>query len=130
MGSPNERAYNLEFNIANPQLNTPDVLRFLVRDTNVNQNELNVPVNLVTGQWYHIAAVRTHNTSTLYLNGQVIGAQTAGNNINTGTGGIAALGRLANLNAFDARFLAGRLDEVVFYNRALTPREIGQLASV
>ena len=103
------------------EFNQPSSLRFLVRETTSNQNDLVVPVSLTVGQWYRIVAVRAGNTNTLYLDGQVIGTQTAGTAANVGAGGSAAIGKLATTTA---RFMNGLLDEVRLYNRALTPEDI------
>jgi len=121
---PNDQTYLVEYDVANPSAGTPAGLRFLVRDTTANQNDLVAPVSLNTEQWYHVVAVRTGSTSQLYLDGTLIGTQTAGTNMNTGTGGLAALGRLA---VSPARFVGGLLDEVQFYNRALAAGDISPL---
>jgi len=109
--------YFLEYDFTSPH---PNTLRFRISNPNSNQNDLFAPVSLVVGQWYHIAAVRQGNTSSLYLNGSLVGSQTAGSNIDTGTGGITTLGALAN----GGRYLSGSLDEVTLYNRALSVAEI------
>jgi len=123
-GAANDQLYLVEFDAADASAGTPAALRFLIRDTTANQNDLLVPVSLNPGQWYHVAAVRTGNTSALYLDGQVLGSQTAGSNVQTGTGGSAALGKLSIV---PARFVSGVLDEVKMYNRALGAGEIPAL---
>jgi hypothetical protein len=98
-------------------------LRFLVIDATdvTNRNDLIVPVPYSTGEWHHVAAVRKGSTSTLYLDGQGIGFQTAGVGVDTGAGGAAAIGRKPS----DAiRFLTGKVDELTLYSRALEPSEV------
>ena len=107
------------------EFNTPNSLRFRVSDIATNVNDLIVPVALVVGQWYHIAAVRTGNTNIIYLDGTLIGTQTAGSNVDTGSGGFARIGQIApNGVAGIDRHLHGRIDEVELFDRALTEAEI------
>ncbi len=114
-------AFLLEYDFTPP---VPNSLRFRISNTG-NANDMFVAVSLVTGHWYHIAAVRQGNTSSIYLDGALIGSQTAGNNIDTSSGttlsGSATMGALA---AGNGRFLNGSLDEPTIYNRALSTTEI------
>ncbi|MCW5554673.1 MAG: immunoglobulin domain-containing protein [Verrucomicrobiae bacterium] len=116
---PNDQAYSLEWNPSSPG-GTTNVLRVLVRDKTSNQNDLYSAANIQAGLWYHVACVRDGNTSRLYLNGVLIGQQTAGNNMNTGIGGNATIGRAAE----SFRQFAGKLDEIYLHNRALSVSEI------
>jgi Concanavalin A-like lectin/glucanases superfamily/Carboxypeptidase regulatory-like domain len=100
----------------------PNSLQFIVTD-NASRNDLIIPTSLVTGTWYHIAAIRQGNTNLFYLNGSLIGQQTAGSNLNTGTGGTAYIGKLP-VPATNLRNLSGKIDELSVYNRALTQGEI------
>src|SRR5947207_83863 len=110
---PNDQSYVLEFD-------TPNSLRFVISD-HASRNDLVVPTSLQTGTWYHIAAVRQGNTNSLYLDGNLIGQQTAGNNIDTGTGGLATIGKLPTAGE---RFMSGSIDELEIFSRALTQTEI------
>jgi hypothetical protein len=114
---PGDQTYLLEFD-------TPNSLRFLVRGTSANQNDLTVPTSLAAGRWYHLAAVREGNTSSLYVNAALIGRQTAGASVDTGSGGTAAMGKLAPNGTGVNRFLRGYLDEVDLFNRALAQSEV------
>lgn len=119
--APNDQTYFLEFS------GFPDSpsLRFMVRDTAANQNDLVIPVPLASGLWYHIAAVRTGNTNAMYLDGVQIGSQTAGLSVNTGTGGIASIGNIAyNGTPGIIRYFAGAIDELSLYSKALSQSEI------
>ncbi|MBI4586437.1 MAG: hypothetical protein HY717_20700 [Planctomycetes bacterium] len=118
---PNDRAYLLEFDPPQIGNNFISCLRFLVRDTFPNQNDLCVEAPLISGHWYHLAAVRAGNTSSLYLDGDLLGSQTQGENLNTGSGGMAAIGKLA---VSPARYVSGLMDEIGIYARALQPSEI------
>jgi RHS repeat-associated protein len=77
--------------------------------------------NLSTGTWYHVAGVRGSNYLQLYVNGQLVGATnvTGAQDYDTtplyfGTSG----------QYYWDRKLAGQLDEVSLYNRALSGEEI------
>lgn len=111
---PNSREYEVEANNGN-------TLRFLVRDTTLNENDLQVAVSLQNNTWYHVVGVRAGNTSRLYLDGVQVGLQTAGTNIDTGAGGQAFIGRLVSSAS---RFVGGKVDELSLYNRALTETEV------
>jgi hypothetical protein len=117
---PNEQAYFLEFD-------TPNGLRFVLRDSSANQNDLSVPTQLMTGSWYLVAGVRSGNTNQLYLNGNLIGSQVSGSNANTGAGGIARIGRLAPNPSNIDRYFWGDMDELSLYNRALSASEISTI---
>lgn len=116
---PNDQTYFLEFN-------APNALRFMVRDGAANQNDLIVPTTLATGQWYHITAVRQGDTSRIYVNGILFGSQTAGIHVDTGSGGIARMGRIAPNGAGGnpIRGLDGSLDTIALYHRALSADEV------
>ena len=107
------------------EFNTPNSLRFRVSDISTNVNDLIVPVSLVAGRWYHIAAVRAGDTNSIYLDGALIGTQTAGSNVDTGSGGFARIGQIApnGVSGID-RHVHGLIDEVEAFNRALTDAEI------
>lgn len=120
---PSHRVYALELDSG--------TLRFLVRDTTANENDLILPVSLSSGVWYHVAAVREGDTNRLYLDGSLLGAQTSGQSADSGSGGSAALGRQNPLHPCcptDTRAFGGLLDEISLYRRALTGEEIAAIA--
>lgn len=126
MGSyPNDRGYFLEYVSGEAQ----PVLRFMVRDTTSNANDLMLPAPICVDQWFHIAGVRSGNVNRIYLNGFPLGEQEAGSNVDIGIGGSA---RIGNLTGFlgNARFFRGALDEVSLYGRALTQTELFRLATM
>lgn len=121
---PSNRLYLIEIDAG--------TLRFLIRGTAANQNDLIVPVNLTPGVWHHVAAVRQGDTSLLYVNGGLIGSQTAGVAADSGSGGSAAFGRQVPIHPLfptDTRFFGGLLDEISLYRRALTEQEIQQITA-
>ena len=114
----NDPSYFVEFD-------QPNALRFRIGEAFLsNSNDLIVPTSLTAGQWFHVAAVRNGDLTQIYLNGVLAGSQTSGSNINTGTGGDAAIGRCLTSDAGCARFVNGKIDEVSLYNRALSASEI------
>ena len=113
-GFPNSQTYLVEFN-------APDKLRFLVRNTTSNELSLLATVSLQTGTWYHVAAVRQGNTSTIYLDGTQVAQQSSVGPIDTGAGGVATIGRLSETSV---RFMSGQIDELEIFSRALAIGEI------
>lgn len=122
---PNDRGYFLEYVSGEPQ----PVLRFMVRDTTSNANDLMLPASICTDQWFHIAGVRSGNVNRIYLNGALLGELEAGSNIDIGIGGNARIGSLLGLSG-NARFFRGRLDEVSLYGRALSEDEVYRLGTM
>jgi hypothetical protein len=117
---PNDQTYFLEFGI-------PNSLRFMVRQGASNQNDFSVLTSLVTGRWYHLAAVRDVNTSTIYLDGVSLGSQTSGTNVDSGSGGSARIGEIAPNGVAVRRPFPGQIDELSLYDRALSAGEIGAI---
>jgi hypothetical protein len=77
-----------------------------------------VPFSPSTNQWYHLAAQRSGNTFTLFVNGQPLSSEVstvsipdAGTNLTIGW-------------AEGSSFFDGQIDEVSIYNRALAPTEL------
>jgi hypothetical protein len=121
---PSNRLYLIEVDAG--------TLRFLVRGTASSENDLILAASLLPGVWYHVAAVREGDTSRLYLDGFLLGGQTAGSAVDTGSAGTAAFGRqtpLPSCCVTDTRSFGGFLDEISLYRRALTGQEIQQIAS-
>ena len=118
---PNDQTYFLEYTDG-------PAFRFMVHDTAANENDFTVAAPLAVGIWYHVAAVRAGNTNRVYLDGLLLGEQVAGSHANTGTGGIARIGRIApNGIPGLTRFFHGDIDEFCLYSRALTSSDIQQI---
>ena len=80
------------------------------------------PYGFMIDQWYHITAVFDLELQTIsvYVNGQIIGTK----NIQFSTGGSADTYHIGyEPGVFNVPF-NGMIDEVVIYNRALSPEEI------
>jgi hypothetical protein len=121
---PNAKGYVFELDAG--------TIRFALGDSTVSRNDLILPVSLATGAWHHLAAVREGDTNHLYVDGGLLGSQTAGNSADSGSGGSASLGRQPTINPccpWDTRHLGGLLDEVSLYKRALTGSEIAGIAA-
>jgi hypothetical protein len=69
--------------------------------------------------WTHLATTYDGTTLRLYVNGVEAGSQAGGGAIQVSTGRLRVGG-----NAVWGEWLAGRIDEVRIYNRALSPAEI------
>jgi len=94
--------------------------------TDVNSNRVDLKgSNVSTGEWYHVAGVRSSNGDMeLYLDGSLDAtdsnnSDTIPHTNNERIGGRADDGSLENFN--------GRIDDVRIYNRALTASEISDI---
>ncbi len=77
------------------------------------------------GAWYHVAIVRSADTMTLYLNGELVGSRTDAIPFD------AALSQLTVgvlQHASPSRFFPGSLDELYVYGRDLSAAEVAGLA--
>ena len=101
----------------------PPSLRFRVSDP-FSANDLVLAAPLVVGTWFHVAAVRIGNANRIYLNGSLLGQQVAGDNIDTGTGGVAYIGNIAPNGVAISRFFPGQIDELSLWKRALSENEV------
>ena len=101
----------------------PPALRFRISDPS-SANDLTLAAPLNVGTWYHVAAVRTGNTNQIYLNGSLLGQQVAGDNVDTGTGGIAYIANIAPNGVNITRFFPGQIDELSLFKRALSQNEV------
>jgi len=84
-----------------------------------NNNLITIASSPTTNVWHHIVVTRSGNTWTAYYDNNSVGSTTASPTFTTTDWEI---GRARNLNYFD-----GSIDEVVFFNRALTSSEISAL---
>ncbi len=76
--------------------------------------------NVNTGNWVQFAAVRNGSTLSLWINGVLE------NTINTGNSGALATppNIIFGANVIDGRYFQGQMDDVQFFDHALTPMEI------
>jgi hypothetical protein len=82
--------------------------------------------DVVTGQWVHVAMVRTRSLGKveLYINGMLDRTSLSG-----GTGSLTANPRiLIGANTIDGYYYKGLVDDVWIYSRALTAAEVARLA--
>jgi len=100
-------------------------LQFYVRDDGNQTCVTGVPGADVPTGWHHLAGVRdaVDGVIQLYLDGSLVSHQkcTPGSTLNQGEETLY-IGAVHNVGAIQ-RFV-GAIDEVVFFNRALTPREV------
>jgi hypothetical protein len=81
------------------------------------------PVVPDASQWNNLAVVKAGDEYSFYLNGAPIGSQTFGGAFPHPTAPLT-------LGSAEGLTYSGLLDEIVLYNRALSPAEVGQLAGV
>ncbi|MGZ5052754.1 MAG: Ig-like domain-containing protein [Methylobacter sp.] len=75
---------------------------------------------VTTGDWVHVAAVRQGATISLYVNGTLESSFVTANSGTLNSPAAITFGG----NTVDGRFYQGLLDDVTFYNRALSNSEI------
>jgi hypothetical protein len=88
-------------------------------DCFININPSDFPLNT----WINFAFVGNGSNLTVYKNGVYLTAQNYGSNALSDTYTILSLGRPNN---FTGLTLGGKLAQVMFYNKALTPSEVQQ----
>ena len=89
-------------------------LRFYINSTTIEEASVDD-----IGTWYHIVGLRDSGTAKLYVNGVYISNSTSGNVANTITH--ATHGMMIGGDPHDtSRYYDGSIDDVRFYNRALT----------
>lgn len=79
--------------------------------------------------WHHIAATRRGDQLTLYLDGVVVGRESVGSmSLDYREIFVGRLNGNAGQTRSEARGLAGHIDELAVFARALTDKEVRQLA--
>ncbi len=121
----NSQTYNFEgFDLSKTRVTGGDVFRFLITSATAQSVQINSTTFLTTNVWYHVAAVRGSNFTQIYVNGQ-LQAQT---NITFAQnyGSLPLYFGTSGESYWDHK-LAGSLDEVSLYNRALASNEIAAI---
>jgi len=101
-----------------------DLLNFGVSSAAGQVVQITSETLVQTGAWYHVAGVRGSNFLQLYVNGQLEGQTAAGF---VQDYGLLPLCFGSSGQSYYDHKLAGRLDEVSLYNRALSGAEIAGL---
>jgi hypothetical protein len=99
----------------------------LAAATGPSTNDLTSIGDVVTGQWVHVAMVRTRSTGKveLYINGMLDRTTL----ISSSTGSLTANSRiLIGANTVDGYYYKGLIDDVWIYDRALTLAQVARLA--
>ncbi len=108
--------------------NATGVVRYSIKFNNSAEQVINGTSGLATGTWVHVAVTQQGTTGTLYVNGVVVGTNTAL------TLNPAALGALTQNYIAKSQWpdptLAGSIDEFRIYNRALTATDIVALTGL
>jgi len=109
------------FSLVKVRVSGQDVFKLLITSSGGSSVEVTSSTAISTNVWYHIAALRGSNYIQLYTNGQFAAQAT----INFPQDyGYWPLYFGSSGQTFYDRHLSGDLDEVSFYNRALSSNEI------
>lgn len=114
------------FDLSKTRIGNDHVFRFLISDTSPQnlQHAIYSSTPIVTGVWYHVAAVRGTNYSQIYVNGTLEGQATASFAQSLGTNPVYF--SASGYAPWDARF-SGVLDEVSLYSRPLSSEEVATI---
>lgn len=114
---------NLQLGLGDSSLGADGQWIFRFRDGSGTMNNAIGPL-VVVGQWVHVAGVWSETDIILYINGNAIATFPAVGA--TAAGGNLVIGRHSNL--YSQNYWFGTIDDVLIYDRALSPIEIGVLA--
>jgi len=119
--SPSQRVY-----IVNVSTNSGDKINYKMYNQGTRTHEnVQAGFNL---NWQHVVIVATGSTVELYVNEQKLDEQIISVNMLTGVLGTGIyIGAVHKSNTLPDLFFKGLIDDVAFYNRALTEEEINIL---
>ncbi|RYD22506.1 MAG: hypothetical protein EOP88_07790, partial [Verrucomicrobiaceae bacterium] len=102
-------------------------LRFGIRTATVAEQLINSTTTTPLGTWTHVAVVLSGSTGRIYLNGNLVGENTAMtlNPSSLGTTSLNYLGR----SQWPDPYFNGSLDDFRIYSRAMTAGEVGAYAN-
>ncbi|MBF0286862.1 MAG: Ig-like domain-containing protein [SAR324 cluster bacterium] len=86
--------------------------------------------NFVSGQWEHVALVKSSDQVTFYHNGSSVGSHTHTETYGGADPSLSAIGAKLTNGTPSTNFFAGKIDEVRIYTRALKSNEIHILSSM
>ena len=113
--------------VPNPPATNGDVFYFLVSSSDGSQTaEADSAITISTNVWYHVAGVRGPNFVQIYVNGQLQGQSSV--SFSQSYSSLPVYFGTSGENYWDGK-LAGQLDEVSLYNRALSASEIAAIYS-
>ncbi|MFH1719364.1 MAG: LamG domain-containing protein, partial [Planctomycetota bacterium] len=97
--------------------------------TSAGQIDLGSAMRVDNGAWHHVCGVFDNGRLTLYIDGWPDASVTSGRTFGTGNTRYGLLGANNNATTFDGSRgigspIAGDIDDMRIYNRALTPKEI------
>ena len=123
----NTRSGNFEgYYLGKKRQSTGDHFAFEVSSSSGATAEVDSSTAIATGVWYHVAGVRGSNFIQLYVNGQSVGQTTV--TFPQDYGNYPLYFGTSGESYWDHK-LAGLLDEVSLYNRALSASEIAAIYS-
>ena len=121
----NSQTYNFEgFDLSKTRVAGGNVFRFLITSATGTSAQILSTTPLTTNVWYHVAAVRGSNFTQIYVNGRLQAQTNVAFAQNYGT--LPVYFGTSGKSYWDHK-LAGSLDKVSLYNRALASNEIAAI---
>ena len=121
----NTRTSDFEgFDLSKTRVAGGDVFRLLVTSATAQTAEIHSSTILATGVWYHVAAVRGSNYTQVYVNGNL--ERQTNVTFAQNYGPLPLYFGTSGQSYWDHK-LKGLLDEVSFYNRALSASEVASI---
>ena len=118
----NTRSSDFEgFDLSKTRLGGVDVFRFLVSSASAQLAEIESVTPLAAGVWYHVVGVRGSNFTQIYVNGNL--ERQTNVSFPLSYGNFPLYFGTSGQSYWDHK-LKGNLDEISFYNRALSAAEI------
>ncbi|HSU55734.1 MAG TPA: immunoglobulin domain-containing protein, partial [Candidatus Dormibacteraeota bacterium] len=121
----NSRTTSFEgFDLGKERVSGTDRFRFIVSAKSAQSAEIYSSTTISTGVWYHVAGVRSANSTLLYVNGALERQTNVGFAQDYGT--LPLYFGTSGQTSWDHKF-KGTLDEVSLYNRDLSASEIAAI---
>ncbi|MEI6949878.1 LamG-like jellyroll fold domain-containing protein [Paraflavisolibacter sp. H34] len=100
-----------------------NVVRYAIRSNNSAEQQLSYPYTLPLNTWTHVAITQSGNTSSMYINGELVATNT-NMTLNPSVLGNTTQNFIGKAQFAADPLLKGKVDEFKIFNRALSTAEI------
>ncbi|HEY8937189.1 MAG TPA: LamG-like jellyroll fold domain-containing protein, partial [Cyclobacteriaceae bacterium] len=107
-------------------MSTGSTPRYAIRTPSVGEKVINSSVALTTGKWSHIAITQSGSTAMMYINGVVVGSNTA-MTLSPSSLGNTTLNYIGKSQFSNDPYLNASVDDFRIYGRSLTASEISSV---